>query len=72
MVLSNRSGGGVIVESIRVYISSTISVYYWYNLNRNMYQYTRSDTPLCIETDAICSLKMSYEEFIQYIQSKHV
>lgn len=60
-----------IVESIRVDVGDLISVYYWYNSSRKVYQYTRSDHPMLIETDLQSLALLSYEEFVKYVRSKH-
>lgn len=60
-----------IVESIRVHIDSTLSIYYWYNYSKHKYQYTRSDEPMCIQTEPKCNTRLSYEEFMEYVRSKH-
>jgi hypothetical protein len=69
MALSTK--GIPIVESIRVDVGDLLSIYYWYNSSRKVYQYTRSDNPMMIETDPQCSTRMSYEEFVKYVESKH-
>jgi len=60
-----------IVESIRVDLGDLISVYYWYNSSRKVYQYTRSDNPMLIETDLQSLALLSYEEFVKYVRGKH-
>ena len=65
------------VDRIRVFCPNddTNSVLYWYNEQQHMYQFTRSETPLCVETDSDPNLRAfasGYTEaFVVYLQHKH-
>lgn len=65
------------VDRIRVFCPNddARSVLYWYNEQQHTYQFTRSETPLCVETDSDANLRAfasgDTEAFVLYVQHKH-
>lgn len=61
-----------LVENVRVNISEDRYVHYWYNFSRKLYQYVRSEEPLCVMTDkSRCLSTLSAKELREYVKSKH-
>jgi hypothetical protein len=62
------------VDRIRVFCpeDDTRSVFYWYNESKHVYQYVRSETPMCVETDTDPRLFdiENVEAFVSYLENK--